>query len=176
MPRPRHLISTLLLALAVWLWARSYGGADVLLLLGPGGRAAAVASWRGQLLVGASTVSLGDERAWTILPVRPTDDETIELAHRLLADPTIRRAWGGFLWARSAPGGNALGVPGAGFGAVAVPHWLIVTLAAIAPLRATRRQWVVHRRRKTGRCAACGYDLRESTGQCSECGAPIAPK
>ncbi|MEZ0266649.1 MAG: hypothetical protein ACAI43_18120, partial [Phycisphaerae bacterium] len=101
----RHWLSIALLALALCAWWRSHaGGADVLLLLGPRGQATCVASWRGQVLVGASGLTLGDERAWTALPVRTTDGEMTVLANRLLADPTIRRAWRGFLWARSAPG------------------------------------------------------------------------
>ena len=56
--------------------------------------------------------------------------------------------------------------------ALLVPHWFLILLASILPLRALwmmRRQ--LHRARR-GLCAACGYDLRGSTDRCPECGLP----
>ena len=56
---------------------------------------------------------------------------------------------------------------------VAVPYWAIIPFTAILP-----GLWFLSRRRhryrvKTGRCLACGYDLRESKDKCPECGAVI---
>jgi hypothetical protein len=66
------------------------------------------------------------------------------------------------------------------------PFWLvenirdgqIMAVTAVPPLlwlAATgRRAWVRRRRRRLGRCLACGYDLRGTpSGRCSECGTVI---
>jgi len=55
--------------------------------------------------------------------------------------------------------------------AVVVPYWALVVLAAAAPGLVAVRWWRRRRRYATGRCAACGYDLRASPGRCPECGA-----
>jgi hypothetical protein len=58
---------------------------------------------------------------------------------------------------------------------VNVSYWLLMTLAAILPalrLVAWRR---ARRRRGSGCCAACGYDLRASKDRCPECGTMIQP-
>ena len=54
---------------------------------------------------------------------------------------------------------------------IAVPAWLPVAAFGVLPLifvvGVARRR----RRRGTGRCARCGYDLRASPDRCPECGA-----
>ena len=52
---------------------------------------------------------------------------------------------------------------------LAFPHW------AMALLLGARPAWVAirrlrRRRRKSGFCAGCGYDLRATPGRCPECG------
>jgi hypothetical protein len=37
-------------------------------------------------------------------------------------------------------------------------------------------QWRTFRRRRSGLCVACGYDLRATASNCPECGASIAPR
>jgi hypothetical protein len=53
---------------------------------------------------------------------------------------------------------------------VAIPHWSVALLAAALPAG-----WLVvagrgTRRRSSGACASCGYDLRASPERCPECG------
>jgi hypothetical protein len=60
---------------------------------------------------------------------------------------------------------------------VAVPFWFLLALSAIQPTyivtRGPLRRW---RRRRQGRCLACGYNLTGNvSGICSECGTLIAP-
>jgi hypothetical protein len=57
---------------------------------------------------------------------------------------------------------------------VVVPHWMLVALFAACPI-VRARHWVKcrarDRRRASGRCVACGYDLRATPARCPECGA-----
>ena len=57
-----------------------------------------------------------------------------------------------------------------------VPFWLIGLVAALPPIAWAARRLRVGRRRRAGRCPACGYDLRASPGRCPECGAEPAGK
>lgn len=51
-----------------------------------------------------------------------------------------------------------------------VPHWLVIPLFAVLPLIWWRQWWRDRRRRLTGLCPNCGYDLRTTPGRCPECG------
>jgi len=55
------------------------------------------------------------------------------------------------------------------FGAVAAPHALAAAALAVPPFVGLVRRW--RRRRRPGRCPACGYDLRATPDRCPECGA-----
>ena len=57
---------------------------------------------------------------------------------------------------------------------VAVPWWYLALLACATPAqmlaKALWRQRRSERRRRSGRCLACGYDLRATPERCPECG------
>jgi hypothetical protein len=58
-----------------------------------------------------------------------------------------------------------------------VTYWIPAALAAVLPLTGFQRrvpQWHQHRRRRSGLCPACGYDLRATPGRCPECGTAAA--
>jgi hypothetical protein len=58
---------------------------------------------------------------------------------------------------------------------VGVPHWFMAILLAIAPAMRLRAAAQHCRRDRTGRCPACGYDLRATPDRCPECGRGAEP-
>jgi hypothetical protein len=50
---------------------------------------------------------------------------------------------------------------------------VMVSLGTSGLARHQARAMLLDRRRKSGLCLSCGYDLRESRERCPECGAPI---
>jgi hypothetical protein len=58
---------------------------------------------------------------------------------------------------------------------LAVPYWAMLTLAAILPAAWLRGLLILQRRRATGCCERCGYDLRASPDRCPECGTQPMP-
>jgi hypothetical protein len=67
------------------------------------------------------------------------------------------------------PGGSMV-APVATMRVYAVPWWFIMFVTAIMPSIAFLRSRTI-RRRRTGQCMHCGYDLRATPDRCPECGA-----
>jgi hypothetical protein len=59
---------------------------------------------------------------------------------------------------------------------VAAPCWLLVLVTGSPGMLWAGEQLRGVRRRRRGRCVACGYDLRASIDQCPECGRRIAQR
>jgi hypothetical protein len=55
----------------------------------------------------------------------------------------------------------------------AIPHALPAIVFAILPAYTIFNQTRKRRRKRTGRCITCGYDLRASRDRCPECGVAI---
>ena len=53
---------------------------------------------------------------------------------------------------------------------MSAPHWFLVLVLLIAPLRLSFVRLKGRSRFRAGRCVACGYDLRASPDRCPECG------
>ena len=56
------------------------------------------------------------------------------------------------------------------FALLAVPYWLLALVAAAVPLASCLAFLRNRARRISGRCAACGYDVRATPDRCPECG------
>jgi hypothetical protein len=55
-----------------------------------------------------------------------------------------------------------------------VPVWYVLPLLLIGPAVRVRRIWRAWRRRRSGQCAKCGYDMRATPEMCPECGTGLA--
>ena len=85
-------------------------------------------------------------------------DEPVDVARR------GEESFLGFAWHDMVPG------DGIRYRGVAFPLWLAALLFLLLPAVRTHRFVRRRRRRRAGRCPACGYDLRATPGQCPECG------
>jgi hypothetical protein len=59
---------------------------------------------------------------------------------------------------------------------VFLPIWLYAMAFAALPLMTALRHLRIHRRRISGLCHTCGYDLRASAERCPECGTGVVTR
>jgi hypothetical protein len=158
------LLSLLLCVAVVALWARSYGRSDLVRFdIGEGRTYVLAESARGRLQLGLareSGTANPDVRASRWAHGSGPAADLYPLPHSF-----IGLGWGRRVdlppWVSFRP-------------SVACPHGLVVFLSAALP---TLALYGVRRRRRrvtSGRCPACGYDLRATPDRCPECGAPAA--
>jgi hypothetical protein len=87
----------------------------------------------------------------------------------------IGNYWHGFQFFRQPNRTNSTMVDYSG---VALPHWFLAALGLPLPLYRFAPRFLTglreRRRASSGRCPACGYDLRATPGRCPECGTPAA--
>lgn len=174
------LVPVLLTAATLGLWVRSYGTYDTL----------AWSRWR-------NTAGQYDGVAYNLLSGRGV----IGLSSiRLQAFPAVAASRNSMGWSRGSGKAEDFALPkdtrwerigfgryelssqvsGVGDASVAsttwwVPHWFLAMLFVlpVALWFAISRPLRARRRRASGQCVRCGYDLRASTDRCPECGTPI---
>lgn len=174
------LLSLVLLAATLVLWASSYLGFLSLDHEWGGDRHLCISAYRGTLRV-QHTVDF-----WTYSP-RPVVNGSTSVAW---SDPPVQfttpdsgtcRDWRllGFAWYESNGGvgpnivTSKYVMTGDQFGQrwwVEVPLWSLALLGAVPPVHSL---WVRSRRRvqaSKGLCVHCGYDLRSTPERCPECG------
>jgi hypothetical protein len=62
------------------------------------------------------------------------------------------------------------------FHLIVIPSWLPPVLLGLLPawwFPRRIRAWIGHRRTRSGRCSACGYDMRGTPDRCPECGKAV---
>jgi hypothetical protein len=180
------VLSLVLCAATVVLWARSFFVQDVLFLHHGRMEGAAYRSTRYTLqsvrghtvfqsftLVHQPPVAgilfKSDQRRQDLAGLtwsrRPTNEFGFNYNPDVRGRPLLVRL--GFRFARRI---SDLDPPGRGYTEARVPHWLFAVVTAILPARFL---WAARRKRRlvlTGLCPACGYDLRATPERSPECG------
>ncbi len=170
-----HLTVAVSLVLGVGtaaVWVRSYWRTDAVVYLGPSGHCAI--QWaRGSLIVGADNVGSPQRRlglhSW---PAEGMDEH-------IGSGPWNRLGFGSDLTVTQSstlPPAALTSFPTKPPATIvarrwSVPLWAVGIVLAIllgGMARASFRTW---QRRRSGRCVACGYDLRATGARCPECGA-----
>lgn len=167
--RTRFTLWILLLAGLAILWTRSRRHADVLAFYTPQAHLVGVASEPSGLLLCATDLPFDPGYAITADWVAVPTAEFIPAIHEVLFDPSAEK-WHA-LGFRSA--GGTLGTAGWSYRALVAPYWAVAVVLAMTLLPCFNRWHTRRRRKKEGRCLACGYDLRSATERCPECGRPI---
>ena len=163
--RPAHvarILSLLLCAVILAVWARSYWLHDSWNWSTPSGRAG-FDSYRGQFSGGQVVVTPDVMRRVPrghIFTTSPADPAITGM-------PEASRSFAGFavMYAKT---------PGMQAWDARVPYWFLALIAAMPS--ATHLYRRRRSRRRAGLCAGCGYDLRATPTRCPECGRRNEPR
>jgi len=145
-------LSLLLFAAAAALWVRSYWRNDTFVFATATGEAA-IRSSGGQFGL-----------SWMPRRFSPPD-----ISGWLSSPHDPHRASWSAMWKFEA-GSMEAGGKGHRWRAVVFPHWCLTAAAALAPAWRGLASLSKRRRKRSGLCPQCGYDLRATPDRCPECG------
>jgi hypothetical protein len=166
------LLSLVLCVATAALWARSYGRERddaARLVLDPvlgSGNALTVASSDGRVY--ALHYWRGSDYAGLGASLRYTPTWQVPLFASML---TRSRSFLGFSLASVPPGDTSSYRQMVPLRVLVIPHAAAVALFAVGPAGLWYCRRISTRRRRTGQCPGCGYDLRATPERCPECGA-----
>jgi hypothetical protein len=156
------LLSAVLCVPACVLWERSYQRVDVLSVDRHDAATYHLAAARGFVFFVAEGGGAGE--AWS---VSYSTEAPYKPGASVLDHPAVN-----YFVFRSGDDGGSGWFP---FHYWGVALWALVLLLAAWPAARVRAAVVRSRRRRSGSCTACGYDLRATPGRCPECGAAGPP-
>ena len=132
-----------------------------------------IASGRSGILLLLSEVPAGREYGLTAKAVLASAGD-VELLQEFLFDSSTTK-WQRFGFSSACGSFDPMPLHTAKWHYVTLifPYWALMLLLAPLPLQALYAALVRRRRRVSGQCAHCGFDLRASSGRCPECGTPI---
>ena len=154
------VLSLVLFVTTLTLWVRSYWRSDFFAVTG--GQSGDESYWRRLHIqsLGGSLVWIG---AIDWGKSFPPEDVVLRFHHEsdATSGPTFRRLFWFYTYQRKGTSSYER--------LIFFPHWAVAVVAGLAPLVWLRRH-LLQRRRQSGRCVTCGYDLRATPSKCPECG------
>jgi hypothetical protein len=182
-------VSLVLCVATAVLWVRSHLVCDHLVFLPQAGGTLVSRSLRGELIGQRHHAPLNPQQAAMVRTYfsRPAAGLVWAARHTLPGEPGVRFDWEfmGFAafstaggtpvpnapsHAVQSPSGQLVMAQWSAQTEVSIPHWSLGVLFAVLPSVALCRLRMRRRRRASGRCESCGYDLRATPDRCPECG------
>ena len=163
-------LSLLLFVAVCVMWVRSYFAADQIGVANARAYVRCAAIHGGSLFVcSTNDAHRQPDRRWQVRTVKP--DVFAPTAADLRTMGAERWSVAGIIhFARDRVKSPSLS--GAGYTLLVVPLWLPAAASGCFAIAAGALVFRTRRRTRTGRCAACGYDLRATPARCPECGLP----
>lgn len=163
-----RVASALLLTTVIALWGYSRLWTSGIVYVTHNGQLNAMAAERHGFLFLFSGVSCGKESALTVQPASVPDGEFQAQVHSWLFDATRDKFHVvGFHLASGTI--DSAGIRAA-YTAVILPYWFAACVLGVLPARMVSALYLVRRRKRSGQCLNCGYDLRHAPQRCPECG------
>lgn len=170
-------VSLLLCVAVVTLWIRSYSTSDSLLLYGAdvGVCDRTAECFRGVVRIAwfADVSAVNDGRPRLLLWSHPADEQTEEFFTGWFPVQSVLGF--GYKETPSLPAFPGSASNSAAWKAIQFPLWFPALITALLPTMKALQAALHRRHRRSGKCPACGYDLRASPDRCPECGRPGSP-